>query len=179
MNFKTQTENSLLAGELENGTPIFISSDRDIDASGSGVIAQNAILNASGDITGLIFARNNIDLNAQQNVNVTPWRKAPSTSALVTMFPAPLSASGASMPAAAAWTPRFFPEHQRQRGCKRHGRFRAGTAANATSQNTQNEDTSKVADSSEEPDDDQKKKGKGITLAQKVSRVTVLLPAKN
>lgn len=42
-----------------------------IDASGSGVIGSTVNLDATGDIRGLVFARENIDLRAQQNVNVT------------------------------------------------------------------------------------------------------------
>src|ERR1019366_4318154 len=62
---------TLLAGyDLQDGLPVLISPDRDIDVSGSGVIAQNALLTASGSINGLIFARGNSDVVAQQNVNV-------------------------------------------------------------------------------------------------------------
>ncbi len=61
---------TLLAGyELQNGNPVSISSGRDINVSGSGVIAQDAVLKATGSIYGLIFARGNIDLSAQKNVN--------------------------------------------------------------------------------------------------------------
>ena len=42
-----------------------------IDASGSGVIGSTVKLQASGGITGLVFARENIDLTASQSVNVT------------------------------------------------------------------------------------------------------------
>ncbi len=118
--------NSLLAGELENGTPVFISADRDIDASGSGVIAQNAILNASGDITGLIFARNNIDLNAQQNVNVTALAQGTvNVSAGDNVSGTIIGIGGHQCQRQQRGRFASFPKHQRQRGCKRHGRFRA------------------------------------------------------
>jgi filamentous hemagglutinin family protein len=42
-----------------------------IDASGSGVIGSTVKLSASGGISGLVFARENIDLSASQSVNVT------------------------------------------------------------------------------------------------------------
>lgn len=43
----------------------------DIDASGSGVIGTTVKLEASGSIRGLVFARQDIDVSAVQNVNVT------------------------------------------------------------------------------------------------------------
>ena len=51
--------------------PVLVSADRNINVSGSGIIAGNANLDASGDINGLIFARDNLNINAQQNINVT------------------------------------------------------------------------------------------------------------
>ena len=58
--------------------------------------------------------------------------------------------------------------------------FAQGTAANATAQGDQNQDAAKAADSGSSDDtDEQNKKKKPIALAQKVSRVTVLLPAKS
>ena len=44
---------------------------RNINVNGSGIIASNAKLLATGSINGLIFARNNLDINAQHNINVT------------------------------------------------------------------------------------------------------------
>ena len=58
--------NGNIVGELVLGA-----NGKDINVSGSGLIASNAKLDASGDVNGLIFARNNIDITAQQNVNVT------------------------------------------------------------------------------------------------------------
>jgi hypothetical protein len=55
--------------------------------------------------------------------------------------------------------------------------FAQGTAANATSQAMSSDDTDSAANTTNNTDDDLKKK-KGIALAQKVSRVTVLLPVK-
>ena len=60
----------------------------------------------------------------------------------------------------------------------------AGTAADATaSAAAASDDSAKAAQNSDASGDDdplkKKDKGKGITLARKVSRVTVLLPGKN
>ena len=54
-----------------------------------------------------------------------------------------------------------------------------GAAANATSQGlANNESTQAAAASDPSADDEKKKKGKQVALAQKVSRVTVILPPK-
>jgi hypothetical protein len=55
-----------------------------------------------------------------------------------------------------------------------------GTAANATSAAASNNDANQTADKSATTDDsdDEKKNKKPITLAQRVGRVTVLLPGK-
>ena len=58
----------------------------------------------------------------------------------------------------------------------------AGGAANATANAASaSDDAAKVAQKSDDTgaDDLLKKKGRGIALAQKISRVTVLLPQKN
>ncbi|MEI9962336.1 MAG: hypothetical protein WDM76_14730 [Limisphaerales bacterium] len=131
-------------------------------------------------LPALIFARNNIDLNAQQNVSVTALAQgtvnvsAGDNVSGTIIGIGGINASGSSVDAS------LLSQNINASGdVSGTVGFAQGTAANATSQNTQSEDTSKVGDSSEEADDDKKKKGKGITLAQKVSRVTVLLPAKN
>jgi hypothetical protein len=56
--------------------------------------------------------------------------------------------------------------------------FTQGTAANTASAGLANDQTTKPADSSDDTTDDEKKNGKKVTLAQKVSRVTVILPPK-
>ena len=48
-----------------------VSSGKNINVSGSGIIASNVRLDASGNINGLIFSRNNIDIIAQQNIDVS------------------------------------------------------------------------------------------------------------
>jgi hypothetical protein len=53
-----------------------------------------------------------------------------------------------------------------------------GTAANATSQGMASENTAAPSEAVTSSDDELNKKKKGISLAQKVSRVTVILPPK-
>jgi hypothetical protein len=48
-----------------------VSSGGNINVNGSGVVASNARMDASGNIAGLIVTRNNADVIVQQNANVT------------------------------------------------------------------------------------------------------------
>ncbi|MEI8288653.1 MAG: filamentous hemagglutinin N-terminal domain-containing protein [Verrucomicrobiota bacterium] len=173
--------NPVTAGTMTGATPVFVSDARDINAAGSGIIASNAKLDATGDINGLIFARNNIDIVAQQNVNVTALGEgtvsvgAGGSISGTVIGVGGVSASGGSVEASLV-SGSVSGSTSGQSG------LGAGGAANATaSAASASDDSSKVAKKPEAAgeDDVAKKKTKGITLAQKVSRVTVLLPSKN
>ena len=173
---------TLLAGyELQNGLPVLISPDRNIDVSGSGVIAQNASLKASGSINGLIFARGNTDIVAQQNVNVTVLAQgtanvsAGGTVSGTIIGVGGVSASGSSIDASLISNNSISGATTGQSGTTE------GTAANATGTAASNSDANQAAATATTGDatDDDLKKKKPIALAQKVGRVTVLLPAKN
>jgi hypothetical protein len=56
--------NRVSAGNLGAGTPVRISDNRDIDASGSGIIAQNIIAKATGEAKGLFVGFNSVTLDA-------------------------------------------------------------------------------------------------------------------
>ena len=171
---------TLLAGyELQNGSPILISPDRDIDVSGSGVIAQNAVLKASGNISGLIFAKGNIDVNAQQNVNVTALAQgnvnasAGGSISGTIVGVGGITASGGSIDAS------LLSNNQISGATSGQSGFAQGAAASATSQAASNANANQTPGNSTAIDntDDQKKK-KPISLARRVGRVTVLLPTK-
>ena len=138
-------------------------------------------MDASGNINGLIFARNNIDINAQQNINVTALgvgnvsvSSSGGTISGTIVGVGGVSVSGGSIDAALVFRRMSVGATSGSSGLGQ------GTAANATSQAASSDEASKTATSSDQnPDDDLKKKGKPIALAQKVSRVTVLLPKKN
>lgn len=167
------------AANLAAGAPVLVSDNRDIDASGSGVIAQNAVLKASGDIAGLIFAQGNIDVAAVNNVNVTALAQGTANVAAggnvsgTIIGVGGVSASGGSIDASLLSNNSISGATSGQSGLAQ------GTAANATAQADQSEDVAKAAESGTGDDtEEQNKKKKGIKLAQKVSRVTVLLPTK-
>ena len=154
----------------------FISPSRKIDASGSGVIGNNVKLAATGDILGVIFARNNISLTSQENVNVVALAQgkvsADASGALTGTLIGigGISASGDSITAALDSNSAISGDTSSSKGMAQ------GTVANATSAAMSNDDTAKNSTTTETMDGDLNNKKKGIALAQKVSRVTVVLP---
>ena len=147
------------------GTFQYSSADRNIDAGGSGVIAQNINVLATGTVGGLFIGR------GTQPVQITAPSTAPGDPIIVISSSTPnlnlgdtqggdpiiISDSGTSGVAAPAAAPVVEA-------------VTADTAATVTTKTEDQGDESILNDS---------KKGKGISLAQKVSRVTVLLPQKN
>jgi len=171
--------NPVTAGDMADGTPVLVSANRDINANGSGIIASNAKLDASGSVNGLIFARNNIDINAQQNVNVTALgvgnvnvTSSGGTISGTLVGVGGVSVSGSSIDASLI-SANVSGATAGQSGLGQ------GTAANATAQAASGDDANKALASSDQSNNDEKKKKKEVALAQKVGRVTVILPAKS
>ena len=167
---------SLAGTDDGHGEPLFVVG-RNIDINGSGVIASNAKLLATGNINGLIFARNNLDINSQSSVNVTALARGSvsvsgqSVSGSITGVGG-VSASGDSI------TANLVSANVTGATSGQSGLGQGG-AANGASQGLANSQSSQVAATTDQSnDEDEKKKGKKIALAQKVSRVTVILPQK-
>ena len=172
------TGNPVNAADMADGTPVLVSANRDINAYGSGIIASNARLDASGNVNGLVFARNNIDINAQQNVNVTALggqnvnvSSASGTISGTLIGVGGVNASGSSIDASLV-SANVTGATSGQSGLGQ------GTAANATAQAASSNGADQAVASSDQSDEDNKKKKKEVALAQKVGRVTVILPAK-
>jgi len=168
--------NPVYADNIYGGTAVQVSPGRSIDAENSGVIGNNVKLVASGDITGVIFARQNIDLNAVQNVSVTALAEgsisanAGGTISGTIIGVGGVSASGGSIDASLEYNNAVTGDTSGSKGLGQ------GNTASGASQGMGNDDVAKAATKSNEDDEDQNKKKKGIALAQKVSRVTVELP---
>jgi hypothetical protein len=116
-----------------------------IDATGSGVIGSTVKLEASGSITGLVFARENIDLSAQQSENVTALAQGSvnvsaggSVSGTI-IGVGSVSASGSAVDAA------LLSQNISASGNVSSSQvgFSQGAAANATSQSVQNDEPAK------------------------------------
>jgi len=154
-----------------------------IDASGSGVIGSTVKLEASGDIKGLVFARDNLDISASQNVSVTALAggnanvSAGENISGTIIGVGSVNASGASVDAA------LLSQNVTASGDVSSSQvgFSQANAAGSTSQSLQSEDQAKVAaaDKKEQEDEDEKKKGTGPRLTKTVGRVTVILPNKS
>jgi hypothetical protein len=154
------------------------STGHDINANGAGIIASNAKLEASGNINGLIFARNNLDINAQNNVNVTALAignanvSGQQVMGTITGVGG-VSVSGDSI-SASLISANVSGATSGQSGLGQ------GTAANATAAAASSSSANQMAASTDQGnDDDKKKKKEEVALAQKVSRVTVILPARS
>jgi hypothetical protein len=151
-------------------TVALTSAHRNVNASGSGIIAQNIQARATGEAQGLFVGFNSVDLDAQQigpgiafgpKVTVTDTGdnggNGGPTIQVITQNPADVN--NVVLPPSAP-----------------------ATAAVAREVATVAEDATAVAAQTQSPGNDpdpQKKKGKPISLARKVSRVTVLLPTSN
>jgi filamentous hemagglutinin family protein len=172
--------NPVSASDMASGTATSVSAGQNIDASGSGVIGNNVNLEASGSITGVIFSRGNINLSAQQNANVTALAQgtvaanAGGTLSGTIIGVGGVSASGGAVDAT------VLSQNASVNGGSTGDTFAQGTAANATS-SAMSADSSgnKPVQTTATEEEDLLKKKKGISLAQKVSRVTVILPPKN
>jgi filamentous hemagglutinin family protein len=170
--------NPVYAGNISSGVVVQISPGRNINADNSGVIGNNVRLDASGSIAGVIFARQNIDLTAVQNVNVTALAEGSVSASAGGSISGTIigvggvSASGSSIDANLESNNAVSGDTSGSKGLGQ------ANVAGGVSQGLGNDDVAKAATKSDAGDDDLNKKKKGISLAQKVSRVTVILPPK-
>ncbi|MDR3456118.1 MAG: filamentous hemagglutinin N-terminal domain-containing protein [Verrucomicrobiae bacterium] len=150
------------------GRAVYASASRDIDAGGSGVIAQSITARATGEINGLFIGHGAVDIAGRD------------LGKLVIFTPGPISLSGKDDPNAggpviiSATDPTVngisTPQEAPQSNVAKDNSPTADDAAAAVSKTTAAET---------DGGDDFSKKKKGIALAQKISRVTVLLPKKD
>ena len=160
------------------GNPTFVLG-RNINAKDSGVIGSQVYLDATGNVTGLFFGQS-ISLNALQTVSATVLASGKANVTGSDLGPSVIiglkgvGALGDTSQSQLLSNSQISGDSGGSKG------FSEGTTANATSQGLANADTTKAADdtSADNSDDEKKKKGKGIALAQKTCRVTVILPPK-
>lgn len=172
---------TLIAGTKDgDGNVIHVGN---IDASGSGVIGSNVKLDATGDIKGVIFARENLELRAKENVTVTALAGASADVGAggnisgTIIGGTSVAASGASVDAA------LLSQNVSASGDMASAQvgFTQGAAAASTSQSMATEDQAKAAATAKSTDEEEEKKKKpaGLpVLARTVGRVTVILPGK-
>ena len=156
---------------------IDISAGKDINATGSGIIGSNIKLDAGGSINGVIIGSQGINVNAGQNVDVTAISggnvdiSAAGTVAGTIVGGGNVSVSGDSITAAVMG------------GTVSASGDTSGASLGVPQSNVAKEvaettDSATATQSSSNSDGEDQKMKKGIALAQKVSRVTVILPPK-
>lgn len=154
-----------------------------IDSGGSGVIGSTVRLNATGDIDGLVFARQNIDLAAQRNVNVTALAQgsvnigAGGAVSGTVIGIGSVNASGATVDAA------LLSQSISASGDVSAAQvgFTQGAAAAATSQAMQADTQAKpaAAPATVSTEENSRKPARPLpVLTRTVGRVTVILPPK-
>lgn len=153
-----------------------------IDASGSGVVGSTVKLQASGGITGLVFARENIDLTASQSVNVTALAQGSvnvsaggSVSGTI-IGVGSVNASGASVDAS------LLSQNVSTSGGASSGQvgFGQGNAAgNAATSSVQSDEPARTVAKAGTDDDSRRTTATtpGPRLTRTVGRVTVILPS--
>jgi len=155
---------------------ISLTAGHDITATGSGVLGYNIKLKAGGDITGLIFGSQSVKINSQNNVNVTVVSggnvdiNASGAVSGTVISGGNLDVSGGSVTAS------LIAESVSASGDTSGANM--GIPQNVAKDNAETaDDASTVASKTDDQNDDEiKKKGKGIALAQKTGRVTIILP---
>lgn len=154
----------------------------DIDASGSGVIGSTVRLDASGDVKGLVFARESIDVTARQNVNVTALAQGNvSVSSGGNISGTLIGVGSVSAASAGNVDAALLSQNVSTSGGSSSAQvgFSQGTAANATSQAASKEEPTQAAAKSSrdtEPDPDEKRRKAVPPKLRTVGRVTVILP---
>jgi filamentous hemagglutinin family protein len=157
---------------------IDVTAGKDIDATGSGVIGYNVKLQAAGNINGVVVGVQSVAVTSQQSVDVTAVSggnvdiNASGTVSGTVIGGGDVSVSGSSIDASVrgGTVSTAGDTSGATLGAPAAGAaqpIQVADSANTVAAKTDAEDT-----------DDELKKKKGIALAQKVSRVTVLLPTK-
>jgi filamentous hemagglutinin family protein len=172
--------NPLITAEnLETGMLVATGSSGNIDATGSGIVgAGTANLKASAGITGNIFSLGDVNLDANQNINVNVFglgnvsvASAGGSISGTIIGVGSVSASGGSIEANLESNGSISGDTSGSSG------FAQSQSANNVAASVGNDAANDVKRVDDKSDDELKKK-KGIALAQKVSRVTVILPPK-
>ena len=153
-----------------------------IDASGSGVIGTTVKLEASGGIQGLVFARQDIDLSAVQNVSVTALAQGSvnvasggNVSGTIIGVGAVTATGGGTVDAA------LLSQNVSTSGDASGAQvgFAQGTAASGATQGAQaaEPDTAATASTKADPEEETRKaRNPAPRLTRTTGRVTVLLP---
>jgi hypothetical protein len=178
--------NASLGGILQIGfnghgpADAFISANagQDINATGSGVIGSNIKLQAGGNINGLIIGSSSVNINSAENVNVTAFSGGDVNISAAGQVTGTVISGGNVDVSGDSITASLIASSVSTSG-NANGAAEGIPQSNVTAENAQVADNANAATSKTDASDEElNKKKKGIALAQKVSRVTVILPPK-
>ena len=167
-----------LDGTDTSHTFINVDVGNDINATGSGIIGANINLKAGGNINGVVVGSQSVDISSLHNVDVTVVSSGNvdvSASGSVSgtiVGGADVSVSGSTVDAAVIGASVAASGDTA-------GAALGVPASNVAKVNTEVADNADAATTKTDSGDSNDQTNKPITLAQKVSRVTVILPVKN
>jgi hypothetical protein len=153
-----------------------------IEANNSGIIGGNVKLDADGNITGLVVAREDINIRSDANVTVTALAQgSASVSGASISGSTIVGGQSVSANAASISDSALVSASVSSSGAQSGVQSGVGTTAAATVNAKQAEDADKTvaAKKTEDDDEEKKKKKQPIQLARTVGRVTVILPETN
>jgi filamentous hemagglutinin family protein len=166
-------------GNAPQNAFVQVNAGQDINASGSGIIGSNIKLQAGGNINGLVIGSGSVDINSAQNVDVTAFSSGNVSINAGGEVSGTVISGGNVNVSGDSITASLIASSVSTSG-DASGAAEGIPQSNVAKDNAQTaDDASTVAPKTDNDDDDLKKKNKGIVLAQKVSRVTVILPQKN
>jgi filamentous hemagglutinin family protein len=169
-----------LNGASQRNACINLNAGKDINASGSGIIGGNLQLTAGGRINGILVGTGTIDVNSQSAVNVTAFGGGGVNISASGSISGTVISGGNVSVSGEAITANVIAQSVSSSGNASQANIGvpASNVAHEDSQASETANSSIVKAQTSTDDDEKKKKTGAITLAQKVGRVTVILPPK-
>ena len=165
-------------GNTPPNTLVEVNAGHDINASSSGIIGSNIKLQAGGSINGLVIGSSSVNINSAQNVNVTAFSGGDVNISAGGQVTGTVISGGNVDVSGGTITASLIASSVSTSG-NASGAAEGIPQSNVAQENAQVADNANTATSKTDASDDElNKKKKGIALAQKVSRVTVILPPK-
>ena len=165
-------------GEGSENAFIDINAGQNINATGSGIIGSNIKLQAGGNINGLVIGSGGVDINSAQNVDVTAFSGGDVNINAAGEVSGTVISGGNVDVSGDSITASLIASSVSTSG-DANGATEGIPQSNVAKDNAETaDDASTVTSQSSDQDDDWKKKKQGVALAQKVNRVTVILPEK-
>jgi filamentous hemagglutinin family protein len=166
-----------LGGSSSKSASIDLTAGKDINASGSGVIGGNLEVNAAGNVTGVLVSAGTINLNAGLSANVTAFAKGDVSITASEGVSGTVMTSGSATVTGSTITASLISQSVSTSGSTTGSSIGVPQSNVAKEDAKVADDASTMASNTEDTDsNDDTKKNKTITLAQKAGRVHVILP---